>query len=226
MKAVLHAAHLKVLSQLTGEPGFHAGLVCDARPEVLGADEVHGMYLNTVPFPYDRSARTWRDLVAAVFDREVELWPHRRFPLAEMQREAGHRLLHVLFNYQDFTRAAQGDGSAPVVTGAAGEGATEFDLSCFAQRGRYALSARAGLVSQANLDRIAGMYRAVLEAMVADPDGDCQGGLRARRANATGCSASPTPARTSRSRAAWSSCSRPSWPATRGRWPWWPARSS
>ncbi|SCL70738.1 non-ribosomal peptide synthetase [Micromonospora peucetia] len=174
VKAVLHAAHLKVLSQLTGEPGFHAGLVCDARPEVLGADEVHGMYLNTVPFPYDRSARSWRDLVAAVFDREVELWPHRRFPLAEMQREAGHRLLHVLFNYQDFTRAAQGDGSAPVVTGAAGEGATEFDLSCFAQRGRYALSARAGLVSQANLDRIAGMYRAVLEAMVADPDGDCQ----------------------------------------------------
>ncbi|WP_433385384.1 non-ribosomal peptide synthase/polyketide synthase [Micromonospora sp. KLBMP9576] len=174
VKAVLHAAHLKVLSQLTGEPEFHAGLVCDARPEVLGADEVHGMYLNTVPFGYDRSARSWRDLVAAVFDREVALWPHRRFPLAEMQREAGHRLLHVLFNYQDFTRASRGDGSAPVVTGAAGEGATEFDLSCFAQRGRYALSARAGLVSQANLDRIAGMYRAVLEAMIADPDGDCQ----------------------------------------------------
>ncbi|MEU6077195.1 amino acid adenylation domain-containing protein [Micromonospora sp. NPDC047074] len=174
VKAVLHAAHLKVLSQLTGEPVFHAGLVCDARPEVLGADRVHGMYLNTVPFPYDRSARSWRDLVAAVFDREVALWPHRRFPLAEMQREAGHRLLHILFNYQDFSRAAQGDESGPVITGAAGEGATEFDLSCFAQRGRYALSARAGLVSQANLDRIAGMYRAVLEAMVADPDGDCQ----------------------------------------------------
>ncbi|MEH1101550.1 amino acid adenylation domain-containing protein [Micromonospora sp. CPCC 205561] len=174
VKAVLHAAHLKVLSQLTGEPDFHAGLVCDARPEVLGADEVHGMYLNTVPFPYDRSARSWRQLVAAVFDREVALWPHRRFPLAEMQREAGHRLLHVLFNYQDFSRAAQGDESGPVVTGAAGEGATEFDLSCFAQRGRYALSARAALVSRANLDRIAGMYRAVLEAMVADPDGDCQ----------------------------------------------------
>ncbi|MEV4664983.1 amino acid adenylation domain-containing protein [Micromonospora echinofusca] len=175
VKAVLHAAHLKVLAQLTGEPSFHAGLVCDARPEVLGADEVQGMYLNTVPFAYDRSAHTWRDLVTAVFDREVALWPHRRFPLAEMQREAGHRLLHVLFNYQDFSRATHGgDGTGPVVTGSAGEGATEFDLSCFAQRGRYALSARAGLVSKANLDRIAGMYRAVLEAMVADPDGDCQ----------------------------------------------------
>ena len=32
MKAVMLAAHLKVLSQLTHEPAFTAGLVCDARP--------------------------------------------------------------------------------------------------------------------------------------------------------------------------------------------------
>ncbi|MER7169421.1 amino acid adenylation domain-containing protein, partial [Micromonospora sp. NPDC000207] len=177
VKAVLHAVHLKVLSQLTTEDRFHSGLVCDARPEVLGADRVHGMYLNTVPFGYDRTARTWRDLVTAVFDTEVELWPHRRFPLAEIQRDTGPRLLQVLFNYQDFTRAAtQGTGTTPqpVVVGSAGDGATEFALSVFAHRGSYQLSSRTGMLSRANLDRLAGMYRAVLTAMLADPTGDAQ----------------------------------------------------
>ncbi|WP_244219182.1 condensation domain-containing protein, partial [Micromonospora arida] len=43
VKAVLHAAHLKVMSQLTDERRFYTGLVCDARPEVRGAERVHGM---------------------------------------------------------------------------------------------------------------------------------------------------------------------------------------
>ncbi|WP_341716335.1 amino acid adenylation domain-containing protein [Micromonospora sp. FIMYZ51] len=177
VKAVLHAAHLKVLSQLTTEDSFHAGLVCDARPELLGAERVHGMYLNTLPFGYDRTARTWRDLVTAVFDREVELWPHRRFPLAEIQRDSGQRLLRVMFNYQDFSRAAAGataTGTEPVVVGSAGDGATEFELSVFAHRGNYQLSSRSDVLSRANLGRLAGMYRAVLATMVADPAGDAQ----------------------------------------------------
>ncbi|GAB3512320.1 hypothetical protein GCM10027575_27400 [Phytohabitans suffuscus] len=172
VKAVLHAAHLKVLSQLTPERRFFSGLVCDARPELPGADRVHGMYLNTLPFPYDRDARTWRQLVTAVFDREVELWPHRRFPLAEIQRDGGQRLLRVMFNYQDFSRA-QGGSSATVV-GTAGDGATEFDLSVFAHRGRYELSANPAVLGRAALERVGAMYRAVLAAMVADPDGDAQ----------------------------------------------------
>ncbi|WP_309223192.1 non-ribosomal peptide synthetase [Micromonospora sp. CP22] len=177
VKAVLHAAHLKVLSQLTTEESFHAGLVCDARPEMLGAERVHGMYLNTLPFGYDRTARTWRDLVTAVFDREVELWPHRRYPLAEIQRGSGERLLRVMFNYQDFSRATAGvtaTGTEPVVVGSAGDGATEFELSVFAHRSAYQLSSRSDVLSRANLERIAGMYRAVLTAMLADPDADAQ----------------------------------------------------
>ncbi|MEU4645837.1 condensation domain-containing protein, partial [Micromonospora sp. NPDC023814] len=51
-KAVLHAAHLKVMSQLTDEQRFHSGLVCDARPEVRGAERVHGMYINILPFGF------------------------------------------------------------------------------------------------------------------------------------------------------------------------------
>ena len=68
------------MSQLTEEEYFHAGLVCDSRPEAPGADRVQGMYLNTLPFAADRTARTWHELVEQVFAREVELWSHRRYP--------------------------------------------------------------------------------------------------------------------------------------------------
>ncbi|MGI5041748.1 condensation domain-containing protein, partial [Streptomyces sp. JAC128] len=57
-KSVLLAAYVKVMSQLTDEAEFHTGLVCHVRPEVLGSDRVFGTYVNTLPFPVDRTART------------------------------------------------------------------------------------------------------------------------------------------------------------------------
>ncbi|WP_051450882.1 non-ribosomal peptide synthetase [Actinospica robiniae] len=186
LKAVLHAAHLKVLSQLTGEVAFHAGLVCDARPERAGADRIQGMFLNTLPFVYQRSARTWRDLIRDVFDQEVELWPHRRYPMPAIQRGNRQRLIEVLFNYQDFSGAARaatgavGGGDSGRVAGigatevSLGEGDSEFALSVISVGGRLDLTTTTAALSRANLDRLAGMYRAVLEAMAADPDGDAQ----------------------------------------------------
>ncbi|WP_030242470.1 condensation domain-containing protein [Streptomyces lavendulae] len=136
MKSVLLGAHLKVMSQLTEETAFHTGLVCDTRPELPGADRVYGLHLNTVPFPFDagRSA-TWGELVAQVFDQETELWPHRRYPLPAIQRDAGGtRLLDVYFNYQDFSKV---DGDEVDELGDIDEVPTEFPLmvaTCGADR--------------------------------------------------------------------------------------------
>ncbi|WP_231639930.1 hypothetical protein, partial [Micromonospora sp. NRRL B-16802] len=77
------------MSQLSGERRFYTGLVCDARPEVRGADRVHGMYINVLPFGFERGVGSWRDLVRSVFDGEVRLWPHRRFPLPAVRRLTG-----------------------------------------------------------------------------------------------------------------------------------------
>ncbi|OLF05233.1 hypothetical protein BLA60_36860 [Actinophytocola xinjiangensis] len=172
VKSVLLAAHLKVLSQLTNETRFHTGLVVDARPELPGADRAHGMFLNTLPFGHNRDARTWRELVASVFDAEVALWPHRRYPLAAVQEHAGRNLIEVVFNYRDFTGA--GDRSAERFAGGHGEGATEFGLLVLAESGRLTLSTDTGRLAPANLERLAGLYRAVLDAMAADPDGDAR----------------------------------------------------
>jgi amino acid adenylation domain-containing protein len=172
-KSVLLAAHLKVMSILTDEPAFHTGLVCSARLEAPGADRVYGMHLNTLPFAYDRSARTWRELVAQVFAREAELWPHRRFPLPEIQRDAGNgqRIIEVLFNYQDFHQV---DYDVVDAAAAQGNSAYEFALSVSTLPGHLCLRAHTERLSRSNVERLAEMYRAVLAAMADDPHGDAQ----------------------------------------------------
>ncbi len=140
LKSVLHAAHLKTLSMLTEEDRFFSGLVCNARPEVLGADRVYGMHLNTLPFAYDRTAATWRDLAAAVFAREIELWPHRTYPMPVIQRElaGGERLIDMRFSYHDFDQVdrAQVDYLASI-----DDSPTEFPLGVSARVGHLVLTA-------------------------------------------------------------------------------------
>jgi amino acid adenylation domain-containing protein/FkbM family methyltransferase len=171
LKSVMHAAHLKVMSMLTGEEAFSSGLICDTRPEAAGADRVLGMFLNTVPFPFRRGARTWVELVRQVFETEIALWPHRRFPLGEMQRAfaGGGRLADVYFNYLDFHVL---DTELVNVETSIDDSPNEFPLSVTTHPGLLALISRPQDVSPANRERLGRMYRAVLEAMIADPFGD------------------------------------------------------
>ncbi|QFU91635.1 non-ribosomal peptide synthetase [Amycolatopsis sp. YIM 10] len=170
LKSVMLAAHLVVLSQFTDEP-FHTGLVCDARPELTGADQVYGMYLNTLPFAHEPGAGTWRELVAGVFAREVEVWAHRRFPRPEIQRLAGGGpLVRVHFNYQDFRQID--DDLVATDTGLRTDSRTENALTVASRGGYVILTADPRCFDQSNLDELAGVYRAVLEEMAANPDGD------------------------------------------------------
>jgi amino acid adenylation domain-containing protein len=103
-KSVLLAAHLRVLELLAGDPDVTTGLVVNGRPEVEGGERVLGLFLNTAPFRLRLAEGTWSDLVRAVFAAERDLLPHRRFPLAELQRThgQGRRLFEVSFNYVHF----------------------------------------------------------------------------------------------------------------------------
>ena len=103
LKSVLLAAHLKVLSVLSGESDVVSGLVTNGRPEVLDGEQVRGLFLNTVPFRLPIPDGSWADLVRATFEAEWELLPHRRYPLLALQRQTGGQpLFEAQFNYVHF----------------------------------------------------------------------------------------------------------------------------
>ncbi|MCX4388038.1 amino acid adenylation domain-containing protein [Micromonospora peucetia] len=178
LKSVLHAAHLKVMSIVTGRQRFFSGLLCNGRPERLRGDEVFGMYLNTVPFAADTSAPTWRALVQAVFAGEARLWPHRRYPLPSMQRQWGNGtpLLRVGFSYLDFHVL---DGPAESVEMVDDFSPSSVGLDVWTFPGVLRLGARPADIDRQYLELLARTYRHVLEAMAADPDGDPDVGLSA-----------------------------------------------
>ncbi|MFF2046140.1 amino acid adenylation domain-containing protein, partial [Kitasatospora sp. NPDC058170] len=171
LKSVLLAAHLKVMSSLTADDAFHTGVVFHGRLEAPGADRVLGMHLNTLPFPAHRPTGTWRQLVEHVYAQEAEIWTHRRYPLPAVQREAGNsrHLLSVLFEYLDFHHV---DTEKVDVTEGLNDGINEFALNVIPTRGKVNLGTTTAVLSAVALERLGAMYRQVLEAMAADPDGD------------------------------------------------------
>jgi len=104
LKAVLLTAHLRVLAAIGGSDDVVTGLVTNGRPEVIGAEHLAGLFLNTVPFRLALDAAPdWAGLVRAVFAAEKALLPHRRLPLAEIQkRQGGAPLFTTDFNFVHF----------------------------------------------------------------------------------------------------------------------------
>ncbi|GGV87949.1 non-ribosomal peptide synthetase [Streptomyces gelaticus] len=174
-KSVLHAAHSKVLSLLTRAERFRGGMVADARPEEAGAERVSGMYLNSVPFPYERTAATWGELAQQVFAREVELWPHRRYPMPAMRRPRGEsHLIDVLFHYLDFHQV---DTELIDIMASRDDSPNEFRLVVGTPvRGHLSIASRTRTLSRGRAKRLAALYTAVLADMArTGADGDARG---------------------------------------------------
>ncbi|MBE9228019.1 non-ribosomal peptide synthase/polyketide synthase [Phormidium sp. LEGE 05292] len=103
LKSVLLAAHLRVLSLLGGQSDVLTGLVANGRPEQNDGERVLGLFLNTLPFRLELTGGKWIDLVRQVFVAEREMLPHRRYPLAEIQRNlGGEPLFETAFNFVHF----------------------------------------------------------------------------------------------------------------------------
>ncbi|MFD9598319.1 amino acid adenylation domain-containing protein, partial [Kitasatospora sp. NPDC059973] len=173
LKSVMLAAHLKVMGSLTAEEAFHTGVVYHGRLEAPGSDRVLGMHLNTLPFPTDRGAKTWRELIERTYATETAIWSHRRYPLPAIQRAAGSSrdLLTVLFDHHDFHQV---DTDSVDVEATMAGGSNEFALMAIPQGGHINLSSSTEFFTAANLERLGAMYRSVLEAMAADADGDAR----------------------------------------------------
>ncbi len=103
LKSVLLAAHYRVMSFLHGKPDVISGLITNGRPEEIDGERMIGLFLNTVPLRTRLTGGTWIDLCQQVFGEERELIPHRRYPLAEIQKVAGGQsLFETTFDFVHF----------------------------------------------------------------------------------------------------------------------------
>jgi non-ribosomal peptide synthetase component F/thioesterase domain-containing protein len=169
LKSVFLAGYLTALAGVSPESRFFIGLVCNGRLETRGGDEVYGMFLNTVPVPADVYAATWQRRVADVFAAEVALWPHRRYPIAAMQREmgAGRPLIETTFNYLDFYAV---DQQAVDLTRTVDDSPNEFPLVVTILPGHVQLTVRSRRLSPGNAAHLGERYVAILAAMAGDAD--------------------------------------------------------
>jgi amino acid adenylation domain-containing protein len=100
LKSVLLAAHVRILSLLTGRDDVLTGLVSHGRPETEDGERVLGLFLNTLPFRRRLTGGSWRQLVQETFEAERDWLPFRRYPMSEMQHELGNApLFEAAFNF-------------------------------------------------------------------------------------------------------------------------------
>ncbi|MFF9118731.1 amino acid adenylation domain-containing protein [Streptomyces massasporeus] len=108
LKSVLLAAHLWVVRVAAGTEDVTTGLETNGRPEGPDGDRVVGVFNNIVPLRLPLRSGTWAELVRAAHAAERAVLPHRRYPLARLDRDHGAaRLFDTLFVYTHFHLYAQ-----------------------------------------------------------------------------------------------------------------------
>ncbi len=177
LKSVLLAAHLKALSLATGEEDLLGGLASHGRPEEPDGDQVRGLFLNTLPFRLELAPGSWQELARQVYRREVEVLPHRRYPLGLIQEWAGRQpLFETQFNYVHFHVLGEAAAGARPVTALASLNSEETHFALVAGFGAAVADGQVYLhlycdrdvFDDAQVAALGATYIAVLEAMAAD----------------------------------------------------------
>ena len=177
LKSVLLAAHLKVMSFYGGRRDVTTSLVSNGRPENVDGEKLVGLFLNTLPFRLDLTGGTWMELIQQTFQMEQRILPHRRFPLAEIQKLNGGRPLfetafdfvhfHVYRNlqgYRDFDFAEGHYFEANNLTTY-----TTFMLDAQSSQLQLHIDYDPNVIARRQIQEISHRYTQVLEAMVAAP---------------------------------------------------------
>ncbi len=191
LRSLLLAAHLKALGCVTGALEPVTGLVTHGRPEAEGGERALGLFLNNLPLRLRLGAGSWRELVRRTWEREAELLPHRRFPMAEIRRAAGGgALFDTAFSYTAFRAPGGGRARSERRDGERRDGLRRDGVRTLARRsstrtslglmvsadadpaaGAVALTFRAAeSASPAVAGAFADCFRRALEAMAAAPD--------------------------------------------------------
>ncbi|HEY0735643.1 MAG TPA: amino acid adenylation domain-containing protein [Herpetosiphonaceae bacterium] len=181
LKSVLLAAHLQVVSLLTGQSEVVTGLVTNGRPEVPSSERTLGLFLNTVPLRFTVQGNTWVDVVRATFAAECDLLPFRRYPMGEIQRRlGGEPLFEITFNFVHFHVYQQiGQVHELEVLSQSAAGRTNFTLvanvniDAVSSEIRLDLEYDSARLNPAQIAAIGTYYARTLEAMAHEPHLRC-----------------------------------------------------
>ncbi|MET8136547.1 amino acid adenylation domain-containing protein [Streptomyces sp. NPDC005251] len=178
-KDVLLAAHMKVLGLVSGQDQVMTGYEHSGRPELPGAETTLGLHLNSVPFQVDLSGGSWADLIRRVYRAELDLLPHRRYPMAKMKQDLSTQrtLFETTFNFTHFyllknlqqlpefsmlDMRVDSETEFPF--------RTEFSRHFFDDEVQLCLHYHTHLYDEEQIDRIGGYFVRVLELMASEPD--------------------------------------------------------
>ncbi|MHC5748568.1 MAG: non-ribosomal peptide synthetase, partial [Nostoc sp.] len=174
----LLAAHMRVLSLLSGKSDVVTGLVSNGRPEETDGERVIGLILNTLPYRLQLLGGTWIDLVNKSFEVEQELIPFRRYPLPELQRILGRQsLFETAFNFTNFhVYKKLSNISIEVLDGKSFSPTNfsflaEFQQSPFSSQVYLHLDYDNTVFFEQQIQAIGGYYVNTLTAMVSKPNG-------------------------------------------------------
>ncbi|HEV3316063.1 MAG TPA: amino acid adenylation domain-containing protein [Candidatus Angelobacter sp.] len=178
LKTVLLAAHMRVLGMLSsGKQDVITGLVSNGRVESSDGERVLGLFLNTVPLWMGLKGGRWLDLMRETAAAEGALLAHRRYPLAELQRQAGVGILFdVTFNFTNFHVYRKLEELGLQVLDVAAFEQTnfvlvvDFNLGAFSPEVHLKLDYDRALIEERQIEAIAQYYQNTLRAMVARPE--------------------------------------------------------
>jgi amino acid adenylation domain-containing protein len=103
IKSMLLAAHLRVLSFVSGQKEVITGVVTHGRPETANSDRALGLFLNALPVRKMLNGGTWTKLGRELFELERRIFPHRYYPSVELQQKLGRgELFETTFNFTYF----------------------------------------------------------------------------------------------------------------------------
>ncbi|GAA2104630.1 hypothetical protein GCM10009801_80380 [Streptomyces albiaxialis] len=176
LRTVLLAAHLRVMSLLSGADDVVTGVVYNGRIEGEDGDRVLGLYLNTLPVRGRLDDGSWRDLVTRTAELDRRIQHHRRYPLAEIVRQTGSpTLFETYFNYTHFHIERSLTERTPVeVQDQRTVADTHFPFGAeFVQHGTedamgLGLRFDAARFDEGQIDRIHGYYATALAALATD----------------------------------------------------------
>ncbi|HIK04811.1 MAG TPA: amino acid adenylation domain-containing protein [Trichormus sp. M33_DOE_039] len=185
VKSVLLAAHLRVLNLLSNQTDVLTGLVANGRPENADGERILGLFLNTLPLHAHLVGGTWLELIQQAFQAEQTALPHRRYPLAEIQRLCGGQpLFETAFNFVHFHvyQGVLGLEDSEVLDYKTYEQTNftlvaHFSLDLVSSQVNLALNYQTRELCREQVEAIANYYINALTAMVAAPSAPYQNQL-------------------------------------------------